>query len=66
LDTTVEIDLTLPNGRQQIDSADLERMGRLKLVAGDMITISPLTFWVDGIFTIVNSKEVSHGYTRTF
>jgi hypothetical protein len=32
-DTTVEIDLTLPNGRQQIvmrSTADLERMGRLK------------------------------------
>ena len=32
-DTTVEIDLTLPNGRQQIvmrSTAALERMGRLK------------------------------------
>ena len=32
-DTTVEIDLTLPNGRQQIvmrSTADLERMGRLQ------------------------------------
>ena len=32
-DTTVEIDLTRPNGRQQIvmrSTADLERMGRLK------------------------------------
>jgi len=32
-DTTVEIDLTLPDGRQQIvmrSTASLERMGRLK------------------------------------